>query len=132
MSSLEALEAENYALRERVKALEAILGCRREVPVIFRLTAHEAGIFGLLLQQPEVSRGQAMDALYGHRPDADEPGERVIDVFVSRLRRKVADFGVMVRTQAGSVRGGTRWYLEPSAKAKVAEYLRAETEPANG
>ena len=54
------------------------------------LTAAEATVLGMLLRRPGrvVSKSQFADELYDH---ADEKNPAMIEVFISRLRRKLAD-----------------------------------------
>jgi DNA-binding response OmpR family regulator len=54
------------------------------------LTAAEASVLSLLLRRPGrvVSKSQFVDAIYDH---ADEKNPAMIEVFVSRLRRKLAE-----------------------------------------
>lgn len=63
------------------------------------LTAAEATVLGLLLRRPArvVSKTQFADALYDH---AEEKNPAMIEVFVSRLRRKLADAGSQVVIRA--------------------------------
>ncbi|MRW93608.1 response regulator [Duganella sp. FT80W] len=63
------------------------------------LTAAEASVLGLLLRRPGrvVSKSQFVDELYDH---ADEKNPAMIEVFVSRLRRKLADAESQVSIRA--------------------------------
>lgn len=56
------------------------------------LTAAEASVLNLLLRRPGrvVSKSQFVDAIYDH---ADEKNPAMIEVFVSRLRRKLTEAG---------------------------------------
>ncbi|MYM83472.1 response regulator [Duganella sp. FT50W] len=56
------------------------------------LTAAEASVLNLLLRRPGrvVSKSQFVEAIYDH---ADDKNPAMIEVFVSRLRRKLADAG---------------------------------------
>lgn len=117
------LEAENYRLAERVRTLEEVLGARRSVPAAFGLTFTEAKVFGVLLEREQVSRQQMLGILYGQRPGADEPDMHVIDVFIFKVRKKVAPFGVAIGTV-----WGFGYRMSKENKAAVAEYLAAEVE----
>lgn len=63
------------------------------------LTAAEASVLGLLLRRPGrvVSKSQFVDDIYDH---ADEKNPAMIEVFVSRLRRKLADANSQVLIRA--------------------------------
>lgn len=93
------LERENETLRERVTQLEADLGMAAEIPPLFMLTAHEARLFGMLLQRETCTKEQLMSALYSLRAnDDDEPEIKIIDVYVCKARKKLASFGIEITT----------------------------------
>lgn len=106
----ESAKARIAALEERVIELEgqvekltsAILG---QAPMAFMalgLTPHETGILGALMARPETrTKSQLMDALYGLRMTDEEPDQKIIDVFVCRLRRKLKPFGIKIETAWG-------------------------------
>jgi DNA-binding response OmpR family regulator len=66
------------------------------------LTAAEAAVLALLLRRPGrvVSKSQFVDSIYDH---ADDPNPAMIEVFVSRLRRKLGEAGstVLIRALRG-------------------------------
>lgn len=67
----------------------------RELP----LTAAEATVLGMLLRRPGkvVSKTQFVDGIYDH---AEDKNPAMIEVFISRLRRKLADAGSRVSIRA--------------------------------
>ena len=77
------------------------------------LTAAEASVLSLLLRRPgrAVSKTQFVDAIYDH---ADEKNPAMIEVFVSRLRRKLADAQSQVLIRALR---GLGYRLEESGRA---------------
>ncbi|MYM40547.1 response regulator transcription factor [Duganella qianjiadongensis] len=80
------------------------------------LTAAEATVLELLLRRPGrvVSKTQFLDAIYDH---AEEKNPTMIEVFVSRLRRKLADAGS--QTQVRALRG-LGYRIEPDAGGAAA------------
>lgn len=101
--ALPELEARMRALLRRGAALESRVQfsdivfepATRQASVRGRdlaLTAAEASVLSLLLRRPGrvVSKSQFVDAIYDH---ADDKNPAMIEVFVSRLRRKLADAG---------------------------------------
>lgn len=80
------------------------------------LTAAEATVLELLLRRPGrvVSKTQFVDAIYDH---ADEKNPTMIEVFVSRLRRKLAEAGSHAQIRALR---GLGYRLEPDAGASEA------------
>jgi two-component system cell cycle response regulator CtrA len=112
------LETENDLLREKVAALEEIIGLKINVPLIFGLTAHEAKLFGVLLKRELVSKDTAMTALYGLRADVEEVEIKIIDVFICKIRKKLESFGITIETVWGQ---GYR--LSAQARDKANSYL---------
>lgn len=85
-------------LRERMRQLEEILMPRGfQPPTEWRLTGQEARVFAHLASREEASKASIMMALYSDRPD-EEPNIKIVHVFVCKLRKKLAPFGVSVRT----------------------------------
>lgn len=80
------------------------------------LTAAEATVLELLLRRPGrvVSKTQFLDAIYDH---AEEKNPTMIEVFVSRLRRKLADAGS--KAQVRALRG-LGYRIEPDAGGAMA------------
>lgn len=107
------LEEENDTLRERIAQLAADLGHGAALPPIFGLTANEERVLGALLASETCSKERIMSAIYFDRHD-DLPEIKIIDVFVCKLRRKLANFGVQITTIWG--RG---YMLSPSMKARA-------------
>lgn len=111
--ALDELEARVRALLRRGAAPDPSLGfgllefdARTRVATVkgqdLALTAREAAVLELLLQRPGrvVSKQQLLDSLYGW---GDEVNPSAIEVFVSRLRRKLgeAEAGVGIRALRG-------------------------------
>lgn len=111
-----ALEAENELLREKVIALEEILGLRIETPLVLGLTSHEAKMFGILLKRELVTKEAAMAALYGDRPNG-EVEIKIVDVFVCKARKKLKPFGIEIETVWG------RGYRMPQTSKAIAAAL---------
>ncbi|CAM5764651.1 winged helix-turn-helix domain-containing protein [Bosea minatitlanensis] len=97
---LEALEAENGRLRDRVAELEDALGFTIDMPVYLGLSQTEARLFGALMRRPVWSREQLMVALYSHRPD-EPPEIKIVDVFICKIRRKLKPLGIEIENLWG-------------------------------
>lgn len=117
---VETLERENGELRERIALLEEQLGIRFETPLCLNLTSQEARLFGILLKRDLVTKQIAMIALYGHKPDCDEAEIKIVDVFVCKLRKKLAPFSIVIETQWGQ-----GYFLGPRSK-EIARALLPE------
>lgn len=112
------LEAENDALRSRIRLLEETIGTRIDVPLVFGLTGQEAKMFGILYKRELVTKQQALDALYGDRPESDEAEIKIVDVFVCKMRKKMKPFDIQIETVWG------RGYRIPAqSKATAAALL---------
>lgn len=112
---IKLIEAENDVLRGRVAELEAMLGVTFAAPPILGLTAHEAGLFGFLLRRDFVTKQAALSALYG---GMDEPEIKIIDVFICKLRKKIAPFGIRVETQWGQ-----GYWMDAASKARALQMM---------
>lgn len=115
-----ALEAENEGLREKILSLEQALGVRIETPLILGLTGQEAKMFGILLKREMVTRQQAMDVLYGDRPESDEAEIKIVDVFVCKMRKKLKRFDIEIESVWG------RGYRMPAQSKSTARSMLEE------
>jgi len=89
-------------LRERVRQLEeALAPAAVTVPLEWALTAAEARVFAHLTTREIASKQSIMAALYSLRPDLDEPEIKIVDVFICKMRKKIAPFGVKIVTVWG-------------------------------
>lgn len=111
---LEALEAENARLRDRCEHLEALAGHRWLAPCEWSLTASETKVMGVLIARELASKDAIMAALY-RNDGRDEAEIKIVDVFICKLRKKVAPFGVTILTVWGA---GYR--LPPEQRAALA------------
>ncbi|MDR3488759.1 MAG: winged helix-turn-helix domain-containing protein [Bradyrhizobium sp.] len=92
------LEAENAELRARIEYLEnEMFSGGLLFPVEWSLTGSEARIVGLLLARPFARKEQIMTALYRDQ-NRDEAEQKIVDVFVCKVRKKLKPFGVVIRT----------------------------------
>lgn len=114
---VEALEAENETLRERIAQLEGLQGHEFMSPVEWRLTTSENRVFGCLMARDLARKEAIMAALY--RDCAKDEAEiKIVDVFICKLRKKVRPFGVEVLT-----RWGEGYFLTAETKAAVQQMI---------
>ncbi|MDB5620539.1 helix-turn-helix domain-containing protein [Tardiphaga sp.] len=97
----ELLTKENDELRDRIAQLEDTLGMGFDSPAWMALTGNEAKLFGLLMARDAVTKSGAMDILYGLGPDADVAEEKIIDVFICKMRKKLDAFEIPIETNWG-------------------------------
>ena len=94
---VDRLQAENDVLREKLKALqEDFLGDDMIFPVEWRLTASEKRVLAVLIARIQVTKQQLLTALT--RYEGEEPEIKIIDVFICRIRSKLAAFGIVIET----------------------------------
>ncbi|SEQ71000.1 two-component system, cell cycle response regulator CtrA [Faunimonas pinastri] len=112
---LDALQAEIDRLQDRIEILEAAMGMEFLAPVEFRLTGSENRVLGVLLKRDLATRNALLAALY--RDDGrDQPEEKIIDVFICKLRAKLRPFGLEIATHWGN-----GWSMTPAMKARIHE-----------
>jgi two-component system cell cycle response regulator CtrA len=92
------LESKNESLRGQSSQLEQAIGIAAEPPVMFGLTKSEATTFGVLLSTRLPRRETFMLALFSDRVD-DAPDQKIIDVFICKLRKKLKPYGIDVETK---------------------------------
>lgn len=98
---IDMLEQENDALRERIAQLEsALCGDDFALPIEWRLTGQEVIVMGVLLARELATKQAIMTALYSGRID-DGAEEKMVDVFICKIRKKLKPFGVAIETVWG-------------------------------
>jgi len=107
-------------LQDRIYELEELLGLHLER----RLDGFsELGwqLLGLLLKHRIMPREFAHRALYGGRPEADQPSTpRAIDQHLCRLKKRLRKHGISVMSEAG-----TGYYLDKANKERLAELVNS-------
>ena len=115
------LEAENETLREQNRQLKEEIGLAAQPPAMFGLTTQEAAIFGVLLANRAPRKSTFMAALYSDGAYDDEAEEKIIDVFICKIRKKLKPFGIEIKTNWGES------YEIPEVSKARARELMAET-----
>jgi len=119
---VKSLENENAELREKLRALEHRSGYYFSAPTIMALTSSEEKMLGFLMKRERATKAQLMDALYSDRVTVDEePSLKIVDVFICKIRKKVAKFGIEIQTH-----WGLGYSLPPASKAIVTQMLTPE------
>ena len=115
------LEEELDIARETIRQLRESGGFLMVAPLCLRLAPSEAAIFGALMKKEGVTKTGLMTALYADPGSDETPDEKIIDVFVCKLRKKVAPFGIAINTYWGNGYG-----MPPESKAVVRQLLAGE------
>ena len=110
------LEAENDELRERIRQLEGLISLGKEMPAELRLSRMESKFLGLLYRRDIASKEAVMMVLYGHM--ISPPDDKVLNVFILRMRRKLASRGITIENLWGQ-----GWTLPPGSKAIIKSLL---------
>jgi DNA-binding response OmpR family regulator len=113
------LERENEMLQERIFNLESALGMKIDTPLALDLTSHESALLGLLLKRDLVTKELAMTAFYGMGADGEEPEQKIIDVWICKLRAKLKSYGVAIETKWGQ-----GWWMTAQAKATIQQMMK--------
>ncbi len=116
-SDIDGLKARIIDLEFQVMCLRSeILGKTEfdDLPREWGLTLKEDQIFRTILSATGVAtRDRILTALYFDRGDA-EPNQKILDVFICKLRKKLEPFQIKIRTVWG--RG---WEIDAEVKAQL-------------
>lgn len=114
-----ALRAERDELAEQVRQLQDIINDRSWVPVDWRLTASEATVLNVLALRRIATKDAIHCALYGTDPEGGA-NEKIVDVLVHKLRKKLAAYGIDVHTE-----WGVGYRLDDAARMIVTQIRKA-------
>jgi two-component system cell cycle response regulator CtrA len=115
------LDAENETLREQNRQLKEEIGLAAQAPPMFGLTTQEAAIFGVLLANRAPRKSTFMTALYSDGAYDDEAEEKIIDVWICKIRKKLKPFGIEIKTNWGE-----SYEIPGASKARVRELMALE------
>lgn len=115
------------AEREQISALIArcaylkslLLARSSHLPREWNLTSSEGRVVGLLLQGGVASHAHLIEALYWDRDERDD-ADGVVKAMILRSRRKLAPFGITIKTVFGF-----GYELDPPGKTIVLKRLEA-------
>lgn len=112
---------ERTRLADEVAYLKAQLADTSIVfPARWHLSPSQTILMRCLLRRRLMTRDAAMALLYSGRA-GDEPGDKIIDVFVARIRTAVRGDGIKILNQHGS-----GYYLTDAMKARIRAVCDAE------
>lgn len=122
MSQLAAAWGEVQRLRDRVEELEGLIGMPPMQPPLPGFTRREMQLLGVLLKNPIMRREFAFSLIWGGDSDINE---KILDVFICKLRRKLRSYDVSI-----GCKWGIGYFISPEDKAKVRQVLAATAEVA--
>lgn len=103
---------------DRVAELEEIIGLNYLPPDFLGLTYTEGRFLGLLVHRAIVSRHAFMAAIWGGRPESEQPDPKIIEIYVCKLRKKLLPLSIGIRN-----RNLIGWWIEPQDRARLKESL---------
>lgn len=106
----------NESLREQIRAQRECFAPLMVFPMEWRLTRNETIVLSTLLARDVASRENLKAVLYPAHV-RDEMGDKIIDVYICKLRRKLRPFGIKIYT-----RWAMGWHLDP----RVRDQLKAQ------
>ncbi len=110
-------------LEYRIEELEDVLGNSRALSLGYFVLGVSQGvesqILGVLMKRPQIHKEQLFSVIYGGRPEETQPNYKLLDVYISRLRRKLERFNVKINTIYGQ-----GWAITQENKDIVKETLR--------
>lgn len=108
------LRHENHLLKSRLDAVLAALDGRTRPSPVAMSVSEEIVAQLLRDRQPHtVTRSALFAVLYVFRAEADEPDMKVIDVWICKVRRKLAPLGIEIMVDWG------KGYFMPAASAEI-------------
>jgi two-component system cell cycle response regulator CtrA len=114
------LREENDELRERVRQLEEHLGWRFTSPSALGLTATHDIVLGCMMSRSVAREEFILEALYYRDPSGGTADDRIVDVFIYHMRKRLKPHGIAIYTERG-----VGYYLNADGKKKIQELLYA-------
>jgi two-component system cell cycle response regulator CtrA len=115
----EVLDVENETLREEIRLLKKALKGADMPPPYFNLTRSEAEMFNVLLNNRAPRVEAFIAAMYSTEAD-EPPGEKILDVWICKMRKKLKPFGIEIKTHWGEC-----WEMPESSKVRARELMEA-------
>lgn len=100
-AEIERLTIKNEILQEQILQLKAMLVPHIEPPRHWKLTPLQTRLFQCIAARDVADKHFIWFSLYGDRHDDEVPEEKIVDVLVCNIRKKVKPFGVNIETVWG-------------------------------
>lgn len=100
-------------LRERIRQLEEELaGDTDSFPTEWKLSGQQRAIMATLMRHDTATKERLHFSLYGHR--IDQPGIKIIDVLICKLRKRLEPTGITIGTIWGK-----GYFISPEDKEHI-------------
>jgi DNA-binding response OmpR family regulator len=86
---------------DRIEELEELLGLNLKLPNEFDLTPTEMQCVGAIVRRGIVNQEAIYTAVYGSRPESQQPDIKIIDVYICKIRKKLAAKGYALKNNFG-------------------------------
>ena len=107
------------ALRDRVDELEELVGVRQRDEWALPLSAMQEKLVGLLRKSAVVNKERAYVAMYGARPECDQPVDfKIIDTMICNIRKKLAPYEIEISTKWGQ-----GYYLSEESRTRLDAFV---------
>lgn len=129
---LAGMKREFEAREDRIDELSELLGIKPGLPCLIHLQPDSKRIARILATRAGlVGRGVIYAAVYGGKPECDQPGPKIIDVQICRIRKAFASFASgftdpaqrAVNTVTILTEHGCGWHIPAGQKPKARELL---------
>lgn len=86
---------------DRIEELEGLLGLTLKLPNEFGLTQTEMKCVGAILRRGCINQEAIYAAIYGSKPDNEQPDIKIIDVYICKIRKKLKARGYVLKNLFG-------------------------------
>jgi two-component system cell cycle response regulator CtrA len=121
-STIETVDKKVAALETRIAELEDALGAGINFITEFPLSPIEADVLALLYKRAFASREQIATRM----KNGCERGDKDIDVYICRLRKKLSPHNIKIET-----RWGEGFYITREMKERLRKFIIADESPSN-
>lgn len=122
VNSAVAHDDDRAEIDEQVRVASSVPDELEWIPLSWGLTRTEAKILNLMAQRPLTTRDAIWTVLYGADPDGGPASDKIIDVLILKIRRKIEPLGYQIETQWGH---GYR--LSPASFAMLSDMRKGAT-----
>ena len=114
----QAASAEFEAMQDRIANLEYKPAVNPLSLLPFSISPQESACLTMLMQRQYITRSGLYVVLYSNLPESDQPAEKISDVWICKLGRRLAPFGISIQRRGWG--GDNRlYYLDQTDKDRI-------------